>query len=198
MSQQSLRNIYRCYRESGLERDRLQHRRCCTDFDNDGGTDLYVTGINHNILYRNNHDGTFTDVTEKASVSCVNSAGKKLLSVSATWIDYDNDGRPDLFVTKYLHWSPESSKVCGLLGKRPVMPSISLPVEPNILYHNNGDGTFTDVSKSTGIADQIGKGMGVAVADYDADGWMDIFVANDNQRNFLFRNRRVKGSMRSV
>ncbi len=163
------------------------------DFDNDGWTDLYVTGINHNILYRNNHDGTFTDVTEKAGVSGVNSAGKKLLSVSAAWIDYDNDGRLDLFVTNYLDWSSETSKVCGLPGKRLSCPPSLYPGEPNILYHNNGDGTFTDVSKSTGVADQIGKGMGVAVADYDADGWMDIFVANDNQRNFLFKNRRGKG-----
>jgi enediyne biosynthesis protein E4 len=163
------------------------------DFDNDGWTDLYVTGINHNILYRNNHDGTFTDVTERAGVSGVNSAGKKLLSVSAAWIDYDNDGRLDLFVTSYLDWSPETSKVCGLPGKRLSCPPSLYPGEPNILYHNNGDGTFTDVSESTGIGAQIGKGMGVAVADYDADGWMDIFVANDNQRNFLFKNRRGNG-----
>jgi enediyne biosynthesis protein E4 len=163
------------------------------DFDNDGWTDLYVTGINHNMLYRNNHDGTFTDVTEKAGVSGVNSEGKKLLSVSAAWIDYDNDGRLDLFVTNYLDWSPETSKVCGLPGKRLSCPPSLYVGEPNILYHNNGDGTFTDVSKSTGIADQIGKGMGVALADYDADGWMDIFVANDNQRNFLFKNRQGKG-----
>jgi hypothetical protein len=163
------------------------------DFDNDGWTDLYVTGINRNILYHNNHDGTFTDVTEKAGVSGVNSAGKKLLSVSAAWIDYDNDGRLDLFVTNYLDWSPETSKVCGLPEKRLSCPPSLYPGEPNILYHNNGDGTFTDVSEATGIANQIGKGMGVAVADYDGDGWMDIFVANDNERNFLFKNRRGKG-----
>src|SRR5216684_3075253 len=108
-------------------------------------------------------------------------------------LDYDNDGFLDLFVTNYLDWSPETSKVCGLPAKRLSCPPSLYPGEPNILYHNNGDGTFTDVSKSTGIADQIGKGMGVAVADYDADGWMDIFVANDNQRNFLFKNRRGKG-----
>jgi hypothetical protein len=163
------------------------------DFDNDGWTDLYVTGINHNILYRNNHDGTFTDVTERAGVSGMNSAGKKLLSVSAAWIDYDNDGRLDLFVTNYLDWSPETSKICGSPGKRLSCPPSLYSGEPNILYHNNGDGTFTDVSESTGIAGQIGKGMGVAVADYDADGWMDIFVANDNTRNFLFKNRQGKG-----
>ena len=163
------------------------------DFDNDGWTDLYVTGINRNILYHNNQDGTFTDVTDRAGVSGVTAEGKKLLAVSAAWVDYDNDGRLDLFVTNYLDWSPETSKVCGAPGKRLSCPPSLYPGQPNILYHNNGDGTFTDVSATTGIASQIGKGMGVAIADYDGDGWMDIFVANDNQRNFLFRNRKGKG-----
>ncbi len=163
------------------------------DFDNDGWTDLYVTGINRNILYRNNHDGTFTDVTDHAGVSGATSEGKKLLAVSAAWIDYDNDGRLDLFVTNYLDWTPETSKVCGEPGKRLSCPPSLYPGQPNILYHNNGDGTFTDVSVAMGIASHIGKGMGVAIADYNSDGWMDIFVANDNQRNFLFRNRKGKG-----
>jgi hypothetical protein len=163
------------------------------DFDNDGWTDLYVTGINRNILYHNNQDGTFTDVTDRAGVSGVTAEGKKLLAVSAAWVDYDNDGRLDLFVTNYLDWSPETSKVCGAPGKRLSCPPSLYPGQPNILYHNNGDGTFTDVSAATGIASQIGKGMGVAIADYDGDGWMDIFVANDNQRNFLFTNRKGKG-----
>ncbi len=113
--------------EAGLSGTGYSIGVAAADFDNDGWTDLYVTGINHNILYRNNHDGTFTDVTEKAGVSGVNSAGKKLLSVSAAWIDYDNDGRLDLFVTNYLDWSPETSKVCGLPGETLIMPSISLP-----------------------------------------------------------------------
>lgn len=163
------------------------------DFDNDGWTDLYVTGINRNILYRNNHDGTFTDVTERAGVAGVGADGKKLLAVSATWVDYDNDGRLDLFVTNYLDWSPENSKVCGEPGKRLSCPPSLYAGQPNILYHNNGDGTFTDISAAMGIGGEIGKGMGVAIADYDGDGWMDIFVANDNQRNFLFRNRKGKG-----
>jgi hypothetical protein len=162
------------------------------DFDNDGWTDLYVTGINRNILYRNNHDGTFSDVTERAGVAGV-ADGKKLLGVSAAWVDYDNDGRLDLFVTNYLDWSPENSKVCGEPGKRLSCPPSLYAGQPNILYHNNGDGTFTDVSAAMGIGGEIGKGMGVAIADYDGDGWMDIFVANDNQRNFLFRNRKGKG-----
>jgi enediyne biosynthesis protein E4 len=158
------------------------------DFDNDGFTDLYITGINQNTLYHNNGNGTFTDVTEHARVSGI-SNGKKMLSVSAAWIDYDNDGRLDLFVTNYLDWTPQNSKVCGPVGKRLSCPPSMYAGEANILYHNNGDGTFTDVSKEMGVANEIGKGMGVAIADYDGDGWMDIFVANDNERNFLFRNR---------
>jgi enediyne biosynthesis protein E4 len=163
------------------------------DFDNDGWTDLYVTGINRNILYRNNGDGTFTDITERAGVSGRPAHGKKLLSVSAAWVDYDNDGLLDLFITNYLDWTPENSKVCGPAGRRLSCPPSLYEGQPSLLYHNNGDGTFTDVSQALGIAGQIGKGMGVAVADYDSDGWMDIFVANDNQRNFLFRNRNGKG-----
>jgi hypothetical protein len=162
------------------------------DFDNDGWPDIYVTGVNRNILYHNNHDGTFTDVTARAGVTGV-SNGKKLFSVSAAWIDYDNDGLLDLFVTNYVDWTPETSQVCGEPGRRLSCPPSLYPGEPGILYHNNGDGTFTDVSLATGVGVATGKGMGVAVADYDGDGWMDIFVANDNQRNFLFKNRAGKG-----
>lgn len=163
------------------------------DFDNDGWTDLYVTGVNKNTLFHNNRDGTFTDMTQHAGVSGVDSKGKKLLSISAAWVDYDNDGRLDLFVTNYLDWTPQNSRVCGEPGKRLSCPPSLYAGEANILYHNNGDGTFTDVSAATGIASEIGKGMGVAIADYNKDGWMDIFVANDNERNFLFRNRQGKG-----
>jgi hypothetical protein len=162
------------------------------DYDNDGWTDLYVTGVNRNILYHNNKDGTFTDVTQKAGATGI-FGGRKLWSVSAAWIDYDNDGLLDLFVTNYVDWSPENARVCGPPGKRLSCPPSLFKGEPNILYHNNGDGTFTDVSAATGIAKCIGKGMGVAIADYDGDGWTDIFVANDNERNFLFKNRRGQG-----
>jgi hypothetical protein len=162
------------------------------DYDNDGWDDIYVTGVNHNILYHNNGNGTFTDVTARAAVAGT-SGGKKQLSVSAAWLDYDNDGYLDLFVTNYLDWTAENSKVCGAPGKRLSCPPSLYGGEASILYHNNGDGTFTDVSTATGIGAQIGKGMGVAIADYDGDGWMDIFVANDNERNFLFRNRSGKG-----
>ena len=158
------------------------------DFDNDGWTDLYVTGVNRNILYHNNGDGTFSDVTEHAAVSGVDSNGRKLWSVGAAWFDYDNDGLLDLFVTNYLDWSFRTSKVCGDDGKRlSCSPSLYSGL-PNLLYHNNGDGTFTDVSRQTGIAELIGKGMSVAVADFDDDGFMDVFVANDQARNFLLKN----------
>ncbi len=177
---------------AGLEGAGYSMGVAAADFDNDGWADLYVTGVNRNILYHNNGNGTFTDVTDHAGVTGV-SHGKKLLSVSAAWVDYDNDGLLDLFVTNYLDWSAETSRVCGEPGKRLTCPPSLYKGEPNILYHNNGDGTFTDVSEAMGVASQIGKGMGVAIADFDGDGWTDIFVANDNERNFLFRNRAGKG-----
>jgi hypothetical protein len=163
------------------------------DYDNDGRTDIYVTGFNRNILYHNNGDGTFTDVTAKAGVAGLSTSGKKLWGVSAAWVDYDNDGRLDLFVSNYLDWSFATSRVCGAPGKRLSCSPTFYQGEPNILYHNNGDGTFTDVSELMGISSHIGKGMGVAIADYNGDGWMDIFVANDNDRNFLFKNRAGRG-----
>ena len=150
-----------------------------------------------NILYHNNGDGTFTDVTAKAGVAGLSTTGKKLWGAAAAWLDYDNDGKLDLFVSNYLDWSFETSRVCGAPGKRISCSPTLYRGEPNILYHNNGDGTFADVSDAMGIAKHIGKGMGVAIADYDGDGWMDIFVANDRPE-FLFKNRAGHGSTRSA
>ena len=158
------------------------------DFDNDGLTDLYVTGVNRNFLYHNRGDGTFADVTERAGVAGRDAGGKKLWSVSAAWIDFDNDGRLDLFVTNYLDWSFSYNQVCGPERQRLTCPPATYKGLPNFLYHNNGDGTFTGVSQSSGIGAHVGKGMGVAIADYDGNGFMDILVGNDNERNFLFRN----------
>jgi len=158
------------------------------DFDDDGWTDLYVTGVNRNILYHNNGNGTFSDITSHAGVSGTDANGRKLWSVGAAWFDYNNDGYLDLFVANYLDWSAANSKLCGEEGKRLSCSPGMYAGLPNILYRNNGDGTFTNVSAASGIGDQIGKGMSVAIADYDGDGFMDIFVANDQQRNFLFRN----------
>ena len=158
------------------------------DYNNDGYPDIYVAGFNRNNLYRNNGDGTFTDVTETAGVSSVSANGKKPWSVGAAWLDYDNDGRLDLLVVNYLDWSFENNRTCGEPGRRLSCSPVLYSGTANILYHNNGDGTFTDVSEKTGIGRHIGKGMGVAIADYDDDGFTDIFVGNDNERNFLFHN----------
>ena len=151
------------------------------DYDNDGYPDIYVTNYGKNILYHNNGDGTFTDVTEKAGVA----AGG--WSTSAGFFDYDNDGKLDLFVTRYLDWSPEKSKVCGTVEPMYCPPGEFGPIT-NILYHNRGDGTFEDVSVASGIAAKKGHGLGVAFADYDGDGYTDIFVANDVTDQFLFHN----------
>ncbi len=154
------------------------------DYDNDGFEDIYVTGYGGNILYHNNGNGTFTDVTKKAGV------GAGGWSASAGFFDYDNDGKLDLFVTRYLDWSFKTNRYCG--EKRPGYRAYCHPDNydgmTNILYHNNGDGTFTDVSAKAGIANTTGKGLGVAFADYDGDGFTDIFVANDSVQCFLYHN----------
>jgi hypothetical protein len=132
-------------------------------------------------LYHNNGDGTFTDVTAKAGV-----AGGGW-SVSAGFFDYDNDGKLDLFVTRYMEWDTKHSKDCG--GNfHTYCPPEEFPATTNILYHNNGDGTFTDVSQRSGIAAKKGRALGVAFADYDSDGLTDIFVANDGMQQYLFHN----------
>jgi len=157
------------------------------DFDNDGWQDLYVCGVNENTLYRNNHDGTFMDITRSAGVTGHDRSGKKLWSVAAAWMDYDNDGYLDLLVSNYCDWTPEDEPVCG---QRTYCSPDVYRGQPCLLYHNNGDGTFTDVSLAAGIGKLMGKGMGVAVSDYDNDGFLDAFIANDNARNFLFHNMR--------
>ena len=151
------------------------------DYDNDGYTDLYVTSYGRNILYHNNGDGTFTNVTEKAGV------GAGGWSVSAGFLDYDNDGKLDLFVTRYMEWDQKHNKICGISPRIYCSPT-EFPAITSILYHNRGDGTFEDVSQRSGIALKNGKGLGVAFADYDGDGFPDIFVANDGMEQFLFHN----------
>ena len=159
------------------------------DFDNDGWPDIYVVNVTKNQLFRNNHDGTFTDVTDKAGVGGGILDGKKMWSVSAAWVDYNNDGLLDLFVSNYCTWEVNKDPFCGPNPKtRAYCHPNNYANLPDELYRNNGDGTFTDVSAETGISKHLGKGMGVAIADYDGDGFMDIFVANDNRPNFLFHN----------
>ena len=157
------------------------------DFDNDGMPDLFVCGYGRCILYHNNGDGTFSDITDHAGVE---NAGR--WASSAAWFDYDNDGRLDLVIANYVDWSPERNFYCGDHG--PGMQSYCHPddfnPQPPTLYHNNGDGTFTDVSKSSGVGLKAGNGLGVVTFDYDNDGWQDIFIANDHMPNFLFHNNR--------
>ena len=158
------------------------------DFDNDGRPDLYVAGVTKNHLYRNNGDGTFSDVTDKAGVGGGVYEGKKMWSVAAAWVDYNNDGFLDLFVSNYVKWEVNKDPECVVAGIRNYCSPVFYERRPDTLYRNNGDGTFTDVSVETGIAKYLGRGMGVAIADYDGDGFMDIFVANDDSPNFLFHN----------
>jgi enediyne biosynthesis protein E4 len=169
---------------TGMPQNRYGMGVAAGDFDNDGFEDLYVTGYGGNTLYRNNGDGTFTDVTARAGV-----AGSGW-STSAGFFDYDNDGKLDLFVTRYLEWSFDEDRFCGehKPGGRAYCHPDNYRGIANVLYHNNGDGTFTDVSQKAGIANPAGKSLGVAFADFDGDGWTDIYVANDSVQCFLYRN----------
>jgi enediyne biosynthesis protein E4 len=154
------------------------------DYDNDGHTDLLVAGVGQNILYHNRGDGTFEDVTLKAGIR------SDRWSIGAAWVDYDNDGLLDLFVVNYVKWSLDFDVFCGdpERGIRTYCHPRFFEGTPNTLYRNQGDGTFKDVSAEANIASHIGKGMAVAVADYDQDGFQDLFVTNDKMPNFLFHN----------
>jgi enediyne biosynthesis protein E4 len=158
------------------------------DYNADGFPDLYVTQYGRSILYRNNGDGTFTDVTEQAGVAAPGWAA------SAVWFDYDNDGRLDLFVCRFADFSKAKHHNCpatvpSAKGQNEYCYPGVYPAMPSWLFHNNGDGTFTDVSQKVGIAENPGKSWGVVATDVNNDGWMDLFVSNDTTANFLFMNR---------
>jgi len=158
------------------------------DYDNDGFVDLYITGVNHNQLLRNNGDGTFTDVTDKAGVGGTIAGYGKPWAVAAGWFDSTHSGHLDLVVVNYLAYSIATAKLCSIGGARTYCAPGNFKGTPNILYRNNGDGTFTDASASSHIGQYVGKGMGLAFADYDDDGFTDIFVSNDTSPNFLLHN----------
>ena len=155
------------------------------DYNGDGWPDLLVTQYNGVILYRNNGDGTFSDVTRKAGLP------REGWASSAVWFDYDNDGKLDLFICRFVDFNKSKNKFCGNreTGLRYYcIPRVYDPM-PSWLFHNNGDGTFTDVSRESGIANSLGKAWGVVACDINNDGRMDLFVANDTAANFLFVNR---------
>lgn len=166
--------------KAGLAPDMYSIAVAAADYDNDGNVDLLVTGYGQAILYHNNGNGTFTDVTAKAGIQV------DRWSISSTWLDYDKDGCVDLFVGRYVQFDPKY---------RAFYPADNYPGpldyegETNKLYHNNCNGTFTDVSEKSGIEALRGRTMGVTAADYDGDGWPDIYVANDKTENFLFHNK---------
>ncbi len=173
------------------------------DYDNDGDQDLFVAGLRGNTLYRNNGNGTFTDVTEAAGLAQPDPEYGTLWSVAAAFADYDRDGWLDLFVSNYCVWNPKIEPICGNPATRDYCHPRYYQGLPNSLFHNNHDGTFTDVSQPAGIRAHIGKGMGIGVADFDDDGFTDFFISNDTTPAFLFLNQRngtfaEKGLDRSV
>jgi hypothetical protein len=157
------------------------------DYDNDGFPDLIALGYGRSILYRNNRNGKFTDVTELAGVS-----NQGRWASSAAWFDYDNDGKLDLAIANYVDWTPDNNIWCG--DKKPGYRGYCHPNkfrgQKPTLYHNKGDGTFTDVTESSKVGLSASSGLGIVTFDFDGDGWQDIFIANDANPNFLFRNNR--------
>lgn len=157
------------------------------DYDNDGFPDLLVTQYGSNVLYHNNGDGTFTDVTAKAGVAGLESGP---IHSGAVFFDYDRDGKLDLYVGSYVAFGPNSKRYCDIGGVLSSCPPSAYPGSPDALYHNNGDGTFTNVSAKANILQPNGKNLSVGAADFDNDGWPDLFVANDGLPAYLYQNLR--------
>ncbi len=166
--------------KAGLNPDMYAHAVAVADYDNDGNEDLLVTGYGKVILYHNDGKGHFTDVTEKAGIKVDGWA------ISSTWLDYDKDGCVDLFVGRYVKFDP---KYRAFYAADNYPGPLDYEGETNKLFHNNCDGTFTDTTEKSGIGAFVGRTMGVTAADYDGDGWDDIYVANDRTENFLFHNK---------
>ncbi|QNI34684.1 CRTAC1 family protein [Alloacidobacterium dinghuense] len=170
-------------RQAGLEVEMYGLGCAAADYDNDGFDDIYITALDGNHLFRNLGNGKFADVTGKAGVRDPG------FSTGAVWFDYDNDGKLDLFVSHYVEWSPATDQYCTLDGKHKSYCTPELyKGQSATLYHNKGNGTFEDVTKKAGLYDPGSKSLGVVLLDYDDDGWMDLFVANDTQANKLYHN----------
>jgi len=170
-------------KEAGLETEMYGMGCAVGDFDNDGFDDIYITAVGSNHLFRNDGKGKFVDVTRRGGV------GDPGFSTSAVWFDYDNDGKLDLFVSHYVAWSKDTDKYCSLDGKnKSYCTPDAYKGESATLFHNKGNGVFEDVTKRSGLYDPTSKSLGIAMLDYDNDGWMDLFVANDTQRNKLYHN----------
>jgi hypothetical protein len=180
-------------RKAGLDLEMYGMGVAVGDYNNDGFPDILITCVGQNRLFKNSGKGTFTDVTNSSGIG-----HRQALSTSALWFDFDRDGRLDLFVCNYVKWSPEHDVFCSLDGKH---KSYCTPEayrgETCWLFHNRGDGTFEDVTATSGIFDSSSKSLGVAMLDYDQDGWADLLVANDTQPNKLYRNLR-NGTFKDV
>jgi hypothetical protein len=171
--------------KAGVANERWGFGVAVGDYDNDGWPDIYVANYGKNRLYHNNHDGTFSDVAEKAGVALGG------WSAGPSWGDYDHDGRLDLFVPGYAKFDPDHAQSCDFMGTKLSCGPLGMEGETDHLFHNNGDGTFTDVSAAAGVSDPKGYyGFASTFVDVDDDGWVDLLVANDSRPNYLYRNRR--------
>src|SRR5882724_1380517 len=170
-------------RQAGLAVEMYGIGVAVADYDNDGNEDIYITCVGPNHLFRNLGGGRFTDVTVRAGV------GDPGFSTNAVWFDYDNDGKLDLFVANYVDWSVEKDQFCSLDGKnKSYCTPQSYKGQSSTLYHNKGNGSFENVTQRAGLVDPTSKSLGVALLDYNNDGWMDLFVANDTEPNKLYKN----------
>jgi len=170
--------------KAGLDVEMFGMGAAVGDYDNDGYDDLFVTAYGQNLLFHNNGNGTFTDATQKTGL-----LGPKEFSTSAAWVDYDKDGHLDLVVGNYVQWTPETDLYCTLDGKsKSYCTPESYKGTSVRLWHNRGNGTFEDVTQKAGLGDPTSKTLGVAVLDFDNDGWPDLLFSNDTQPNKLYRN----------